>query len=369
MSTIEIRRQEPDDASDLHDVYSQPNVIRGTLQLPHPSLHAWQTRGAEEPKGMIRLVACMDERVVGNIAMWTMTSSRRRHAGQFGMAVHDDWQGKGCGFALLQAVLDFADNWMDLRRIELEVFQTTNPGGAFTKAADSRLKELSDNSRSVKASTQMYTRWRDYAESTVDPRSGGSWQKAPTCNAQREVCYVPMTLSRIIFFLWLGLILSSCDETASEPESDAAAQSKDVGFEAVITGSYEGEVSGLGAFVFLPEGGFEKLGYFFLSDGQGLRPHGVTFVLPRGLAPGKHDVESPSPLDIGTVVSVRVDRDIGDSVLSFETNTSGFLDLIAMPDDETSVSGSEVVGSFQVETEDWTGAKITVKGKFSFKAK
>lgn len=128
MSTIEIRRQEPDDASDLHDVYSQPKVIRGTLQLPHPSLHAWQTRGAEEPKGMIRLVARMDDRVVGKIAMWTMTSSRRRHAGRFGMAVHDDWQGKGCGSALLHAVLDVADNWMDLRRIELEVFTDNEPG-------------------------------------------------------------------------------------------------------------------------------------------------------------------------------------------------------------------------------------------------
>ena len=178
-----------------------------------------------------------------------------------------------------------------------------------------------------------------------------------------------MPLIRIFFLLWLGLILPSCDETASESGSDGAAQSKDAGFEAVITGSYEGEVSGPGVLVFLPEAGFEKRGYFFLSDGQGLRPHGVTFVLPRGLATGKHALESPSPLDIGTVLSVRVDRDMGDSVLSFETNTSGFLDLTAMPDDETSVSGSEVAGSFEFETEGRTGEKITVKGTFSFKAK
>ena len=127
MEAIEIRRQEPDDATALHDVYSQPKVIHGTLQLPHPSLHAWQTRGAEEPKGMIRLVACMDDRVVGNIAMWTMTSSRRRHAGEIGMAVHDDWQGKGCGKALLSAALDLADHWMDLHRIELRVFTDNEP--------------------------------------------------------------------------------------------------------------------------------------------------------------------------------------------------------------------------------------------------
>ena len=127
MESIEIRRQEPDDATALHDVYSQPKVIHGTLQLPHPSLHAWQTRGAEEPKGMIRLVACMDDRVVGNIAMWTMTSSRRRHAGEIGMAVHDDWQGKGCGKALLSVALDLADHWMDLHRIELRVFTDNEP--------------------------------------------------------------------------------------------------------------------------------------------------------------------------------------------------------------------------------------------------
>lgn len=92
----------------------------------HRYMHGKQG-GAEEPKGMIRLVACMDDRVVGNIAMWTMTSSRRRHAGEIAMAVHDDWQGKGCGYALLVAALDLADHWMDLRRIELEVFTDNEP--------------------------------------------------------------------------------------------------------------------------------------------------------------------------------------------------------------------------------------------------
>ncbi len=44
------------------------------------------------------------------------------------MGVHDDWQGKGCGSALLEAALDLADNWMDLRRIELQVFADNEPG-------------------------------------------------------------------------------------------------------------------------------------------------------------------------------------------------------------------------------------------------
>lgn len=38
------------------------------------------------------------------------------------MAVRDDWQGKRVGSALMQATIDLADNWLNLKRLELEVF-------------------------------------------------------------------------------------------------------------------------------------------------------------------------------------------------------------------------------------------------------
>jgi L-phenylalanine/L-methionine N-acetyltransferase len=38
------------------------------------------------------------------------------------MMVRDDWQGKGVGKALMQAVIDLADKWLNLTRIELTVF-------------------------------------------------------------------------------------------------------------------------------------------------------------------------------------------------------------------------------------------------------
>ena len=174
---------------------------------------------------------------------------------------------------------------------------------------------------------------------------------------------------RLLVFAFLALILPSCEENPSEAQNREASPSREVGFEAVVTGSYEGEVSGTGVLLFLPEAGSEKQGYFFLSDGQGIRPHGVTFVLPRGLTPGKHMLGSPSPFDLGTVPSARVDRDMGDSVVSSEMNTTGFLDLIAFPGDENSLSGSDVMGSFEFETEDPRGQRITVKGTISFTVK
>jgi L-phenylalanine/L-methionine N-acetyltransferase len=43
------------------------------------------------------------------------------------MAVHDDFQGRGVGSALMAAMLDLADNWLNLRRIELEVYADNAP--------------------------------------------------------------------------------------------------------------------------------------------------------------------------------------------------------------------------------------------------
>lgn len=178
-----------------------------------------------------------------------------------------------------------------------------------------------------------------------------------------------MPMLRILFLVCLGLVLPSCDETPSQGESPASSKTKDAGFDAAITGAYEGAVSGDGVLVLLPQAGFNKQGYFFLADGRGIRPHGVTFVLPRGLAPGKHQLNSPSALAIGTVPSVRVDRDMKDKVLSSGMNTTGFLDLTAFAGDASKLSGSLVAGSFEFETADANGRKITVKGKFSFKVK
>jgi len=142
----------------------------------------------------------------------------------------------------------------------------------------------------------------------------------------------------------------------------------DVGFKAVISGSYQGVASGAGVLVLLPDAGSAKQGYFFLADDRGLRPHGVTFVLPRGISQGRHELTSPSPLLIGTVPSVRIDRDTGTAIIASDRNTSGFIELTAFPADESRLAGSDVTGHFELETENASGQKINVKGAFSFRA-
>jgi L-phenylalanine/L-methionine N-acetyltransferase len=125
---VVIRRSEPGDYEAIRAVYSGINAIRGTLQLPYPSVEQWRKRLAEPPDGMFSLVACVEDEVIGQIGLHTFPHSpRRRHVGQLGMGVRDDWQGKGTGTALMQAAVDLADRWLNLERLELEVYVDNEP--------------------------------------------------------------------------------------------------------------------------------------------------------------------------------------------------------------------------------------------------
>jgi putative acetyltransferase len=120
---IEIRRAEPSDYRALQQVHAQPRAIWGTLQLPYPSEEIWRTRLAEAAENLIGLCACIDDRVVGSLALFVGgRSPRRRHSGEIGMAVHDAWHGRGVGSSLLRAAIELADRWLALRRLELAVF-------------------------------------------------------------------------------------------------------------------------------------------------------------------------------------------------------------------------------------------------------
>ncbi|MBM3127826.1 MAG: GNAT family N-acetyltransferase [Chloroflexi bacterium] len=125
---LTIRRAEPGDYEAIHKIFTCPKVIWGTLQIPYPSLEQWRKKIAEPPEGFYSLVACVDSDVVGQIGLHTFPNRpRRRHVGEIGMMVRDDWQGKGIGTALMQAAIDLADKWLNLFRLELGVYSDNEP--------------------------------------------------------------------------------------------------------------------------------------------------------------------------------------------------------------------------------------------------
>jgi putative acetyltransferase len=127
-STIAIRAREPEDLAAITEIMNCPSVIAGTLRLPFTSTAREQERLAQHQANVHSLVAEIDGRVVGTLGLHLEPNPRRRHCGGLGMAVHDDFQGRGVGSALLAAAIDLADNWLGLHRIELHVYPDNTAG-------------------------------------------------------------------------------------------------------------------------------------------------------------------------------------------------------------------------------------------------
>jgi L-phenylalanine/L-methionine N-acetyltransferase len=126
---IEVRRATVDDAEAIQRIFDMPRAVWGTLQIPYTSAEARRKRLADAPDGTYPLVALVDEEVVGILTLHTSPlSPRRRHAAGLGMAVRDDWQGKRVGTALMHACIDLADNWLNITRLELDVYTDNEPG-------------------------------------------------------------------------------------------------------------------------------------------------------------------------------------------------------------------------------------------------
>jgi len=133
---IEIRHAEPDDIEAIHQIYIQPMVVWGTLQLPYSSVESQRQRLSKPDDGSYTLVACVDGEIVGHLKLRTFPNSpRRKHIGSIGMSVHDQWQGKGVGTALMETVVGFADQWLNLSRLELSLYVDNEPGMRLYKKA------------------------------------------------------------------------------------------------------------------------------------------------------------------------------------------------------------------------------------------
>lgn len=61
--------------------------------------------------------------IIGLAGLTVNANHRTRHSGAMGIMIHKDYQNMGVGTALMEAIIDVADNWLMLVRVELTVFQ------------------------------------------------------------------------------------------------------------------------------------------------------------------------------------------------------------------------------------------------------
>ena len=123
---LKIRHAEPADFAAIQETFMQPKAQGGTLQNPYPSGEMWRERLNKTSADFHLLVALVDGKLVGNAGLHLTTRRRRTHAADIGMAVHDQYHNLGVGSALMTALIELADNWLNLLRLELTVFTDNN---------------------------------------------------------------------------------------------------------------------------------------------------------------------------------------------------------------------------------------------------
>lgn len=118
--TLHIRPVRIEDAEAINEIRLQPTVLYGTLALPSERIAS--NRAHIEAFGINDhvLVAELDGHVVGMVGLH-VRSGKQRHTASTGIMVHEEFQNRGIGRKLMADILEIADDYLGLVRVELEV--------------------------------------------------------------------------------------------------------------------------------------------------------------------------------------------------------------------------------------------------------
>lgn len=124
---FQVRPVQIGDAAGINALRRMPGVFENILGIPSERIKRNEDFIANMDSQNHAFVAVTTgadgrELVIGNASLSTFANHRKRHVGSIGIMVHRDYQCQGVGSSLMAALLDVADNWLMLVRVELTVF-------------------------------------------------------------------------------------------------------------------------------------------------------------------------------------------------------------------------------------------------------
>lgn len=126
MSDLIIRAARLEDADALNDIANLPGFRHGTLRMPYQSVETIKQRLGNHDPNRHFLVALKGDVLVGQGALFRRRG-RESHSGFIILGIHDNFRRQGLGHALLTALIDIADNWIGLTRLDLTVNVDNEP--------------------------------------------------------------------------------------------------------------------------------------------------------------------------------------------------------------------------------------------------
>lgn len=115
------------DAKGINDLRRMPGVFENILGIPSERIIRTEDYISNMDNNTHQFVAVItdetgSEKVIGTAGLNVFANNRLRHSASIGIMVHREYQGNGVGRKLIEALLDIADNWLMLVRVELSVF-------------------------------------------------------------------------------------------------------------------------------------------------------------------------------------------------------------------------------------------------------
>lgn len=123
-----IRPINSGDGKGLNELRRMPGVFENILGIPSERIQQNEDFVINMDANQHQFVAISkgqdnEEIIVGTAGLSVNGNHRTRHSGNIGIMIHKDYQNQGVGTALISALIDVADNWLMLVRLELTVFE------------------------------------------------------------------------------------------------------------------------------------------------------------------------------------------------------------------------------------------------------
>jgi L-phenylalanine/L-methionine N-acetyltransferase len=165
-----IRARRPSDAEKIAELVNLPGYRFGTNRIPYHSPEEVRGWIEKAPLGNLGLVAVVDDQIVGDGGLHRR-SGRQLHVAEIGLGVHDAWTGKGVGTALLAALVEAADRWLGIWRLQLVVHVDNAPAIRLYRRFGFEMEGTTAPLRCGTANTSTPTRWRASALRASPPRT------------------------------------------------------------------------------------------------------------------------------------------------------------------------------------------------------
>lgn len=124
LEPLAFRRVKPSDAGALLDMTGDFEAVIGANFPVFGTYEYWSRRINQTGAHNEMLLACQRTQVIGwSELVIDLNNPLRRHVGQLGLCVHRDFRSRGVGRELLAQMLQYAQRWQQLRRVELIVWK------------------------------------------------------------------------------------------------------------------------------------------------------------------------------------------------------------------------------------------------------